>query len=108
MTDQPDIAAELAALKARVAELERKGKPSAPMKADPAPLRDLTEGMSMPPEALREMANAVPDAMVRQIVNGNLSYRNAKRRSRDVRVLTLLIRNQMVVADRDRLNGGFA
>lgn len=62
---------EIEALKERIAKLEEAAKPKAPFKPDPMPRRDLTERASMPPSALREMANAVPDAMVRQIVNGN-------------------------------------
>src|SRR5215471_15273885 len=38
MAEDTELLAQIEALKARVAELERKGKPSAPMKADPAPL----------------------------------------------------------------------
>jgi hypothetical protein len=46
-------------------------KPSAPMKADPPPFRDLTAGMSMPKEALLEMATAVPNVVIRQIVTAD-------------------------------------
>jgi hypothetical protein len=60
---------ELAALKARVAELEARTKPPPP--APPAPKGfqryDYTAGMSMPASALRAMVQATPDAMVRDI-----------------------------------------
>jgi hypothetical protein len=60
---------ELTALKARIAELEARTKPPPP--APPAPKGfsrwDPTAGMSMPASALREMANAIPDSMVRDI-----------------------------------------
>jgi len=66
-----DLAAEIAALKARVAELEARGQPSAPMKGEPPPFRDLTAGMSMPKEAVLEMATAVPNVVIRQIVTAD-------------------------------------
>jgi len=66
-----NLEAELAALKARVAELEARGRPAAPFKAEPAPQRDLTERASMPPSALREMATAVPSVVIREIANGD-------------------------------------
>ena len=65
---------ELAELKARVAELERANKPPEPAKPfvpEPYQRYDPTAGMSMPPSALREMVNAVPDSMVRGIVRDN-------------------------------------
>jgi hypothetical protein len=64
-----DLRAELAALKARVVELEAKGRPipSTP----PGPIRDLTANMSMPKEALQTMVDAVPSAVVREIVKGD-------------------------------------
>ena len=61
---------ELAKLKARVAELERAAKPAPPPKPfvdQPWTPYDPTAGMSMPRGALREMANAVPDDVVRNI-----------------------------------------
>jgi hypothetical protein len=66
-----DLEAELATLKARVEELERRGQPSAPIKSSPAPLRDLTAGASMPLSALKAMTDAVPDHLVRQIANSD-------------------------------------
>ena len=71
MTDDKDLRAELAALKARVVELEARGRPSAPIKSTPGPIRDLTAGMSMPREALQAMADAVPSAVIREIVKGD-------------------------------------
>ena len=71
MAEDTELLAQIEALKARVEELERKGKPAAPMRADPAPLRDLTAGMSMPKEALLEMATAVPNVVIRQIVTAD-------------------------------------
>jgi hypothetical protein len=63
---------ELAALKARIEELERKAKPPEPFKPDPNWQRyDPTANMSMPLNALQAMVNAVPDSMVRGIVRDN-------------------------------------
>jgi hypothetical protein len=63
---------ELAALKARVAQLEAKAKPAEPFKPDPNWQRyDPTARMSMPRSALQEMVNAVPDHMMRDIVHDN-------------------------------------
>ena len=61
---------ELAALKARVAELER-AKPTEPLKPNPdyvppSPFR-LLDRVSMPASVMREIAAAMPDAMVRDI-----------------------------------------
>jgi hypothetical protein len=58
---------ELAQLKARVAELERATKPPAPPDMKAYRRYDPTEGMSMPASALREMVNAVGDAMISDI-----------------------------------------
>ena len=58
---------ELAELKARVAELEAKAKPPEPFKPEPWTPYDPTARMSMPPSALREMVNAVPDNVIRDI-----------------------------------------
>jgi hypothetical protein len=59
---------ELAALKARVEELERLAQPPPPP-PDPRsfPRYDPTARMSMPASALREMARAVPDAVIRDV-----------------------------------------
>src|SRR5215471_8642423 len=64
MTKKDD---ELAALKARVEELERANKPPEPFKPEPYEPIDWTARMSMPPSALREMVNAIPDSMIRDI-----------------------------------------
>jgi hypothetical protein len=70
MTDKTEVEAELAALRERVAELERAAKP-------PLDIKRLTEGrkpppnpidrMSMPPSVVREMCRATPDNLVRAI-----------------------------------------
>jgi hypothetical protein len=65
---------EIAALKARVAELEaRSPKPPKPFKPQPYQRYDPTEGMSMPPSALRAMVEAVPDRLIKEIVRDNRS-----------------------------------
>jgi hypothetical protein len=64
MTDNTD---ELAALKARVAELEKAAKPTALPDMKSFRRFDPTEGMSMDRSVMREMARAVPDAMIREI-----------------------------------------
>jgi hypothetical protein len=69
MTNKRDE--ELAALKARVAELERANKPKEPFKPQPYEPIDWTARMSMPPSALRAMVEAVPDRMLRDIVRDN-------------------------------------
>jgi hypothetical protein len=48
----------IAALEARIAELEAKGKPPAPFTPEPYQQFDRTAGMSMPPSAIQEMVNA--------------------------------------------------
>ena len=64
MSKQTD---EIAALKARVEELERANKPPEPFKPEPYQRYDPTEGMSMPRSTMLEMARAVPDQMMREI-----------------------------------------
>jgi hypothetical protein len=65
---------ELAALKARVAELEaRSPKPPEPFKEQPYQRYDPTAGMTMPPSALRAMVEAVPDRLIKEIVRDNRS-----------------------------------
>jgi hypothetical protein len=71
MTDETD---ELASLKARVEELERKAKPTEPEKPFvPAPYQryDPTEGMSMPPSAMEAMIRAEPRGFMRDVVGDN-------------------------------------
>jgi hypothetical protein len=58
---------EIAALKARVAELERAAKPPAPFKPEPYQRFDPTERMSMPASVMRDMVNCVPDSFIRDI-----------------------------------------
>jgi hypothetical protein len=63
MTDKDEIAA----LKARVEELERANKPPKPFVPEPYQRYDPTEGMRMPPSALAAMVAAVPDHVIREI-----------------------------------------
>jgi hypothetical protein len=74
MTDK--LETELAALRARVAELEARTNPPAPPKFEAGPRGSTTTELalsraSLSREAMAKMVEAVPDAMVRQIVNGN-------------------------------------
>jgi hypothetical protein len=62
---------EIAALRARVDELERAAKPPEPFKPEPFQRYDPTANMSMPRSTLLEMARAVPDHMLRDIVHDN-------------------------------------
>ena len=71
MSDADKQAEELAALKARVAELERATKPPEPFKPEPYQRYDPTANMSMPRSTILEMAAAVPDRMLRDIVHDN-------------------------------------
>jgi hypothetical protein len=60
------------ALKARVAELERATKPPEPYITDwqmPPPAIDR---VSMSPSAMREMAQAVPTSLIRDVVGDNI------------------------------------
>jgi hypothetical protein len=68
MTKKDD---ELAALKARVEELERAAAPPKPFKPPPHQQYDPTAGMSMPPSALAAMVAVVPDRMIQDIVQDN-------------------------------------
>jgi hypothetical protein len=67
MTDKEKIAA----LEARIEELERANKPPEPFKPEPYQRYDPTAGMCMPPSALAAMVNAVPDRVLRDIVHDN-------------------------------------
>jgi hypothetical protein len=62
---------ELAALKARIEELERANKPPKPFTERPWQRHDPTANMTMPVSAMLEMARAVPTEMVRGIVRDN-------------------------------------
>jgi hypothetical protein len=67
-------AKEIAALKARVAELERAAKPpapAAPFKPAPYQQYDPTANMCMPMSTMMEMARVVPTSMLRDIVHDN-------------------------------------
>jgi hypothetical protein len=65
MTKQKD---ELAKLKARVEELERAAKPPEPFKPQPYQRYDPTAGMSMPPSALRAMAQDPCNQVMRGVI----------------------------------------
>jgi hypothetical protein len=77
MTDK----AELEALRQRVEELERKANPPEPPKFEPGP-RGLSttelamSRMSMPPQAMRVMIEAIPDAAVAGIVRDGRATQN--------------------------------
>src|SRR5262249_22552957 len=62
---------DMAALKARVAELERAAKPPEPFKPEPWQRFDPTANMSMPQSTMEEMAHAVPDDVMHGIVRDN-------------------------------------
>ena len=69
---EKEAAEKIEALERRIAELEAKAKPPKPFVPDPnRQPYDPTANASMPPSALRMMVDAVPGAMVRQIVGGN-------------------------------------
>jgi hypothetical protein len=57
---------ELAALKARIEELERANKPSE-FKPEPFERYDPTANMSMPRSVMEEMARAVPDGVMKEV-----------------------------------------
>jgi hypothetical protein len=76
MTDAKD---ELAALRKRVEELERKAKPpepEKPFKPEPYQRWDPTANMRMPDSALEAMVAAVPDRLIKEIVRDNQAPRN--------------------------------
>jgi hypothetical protein len=66
MTDKKD---ELAALKARVEELERAAKPPKPFVPKPYEPIDWTARMSMPPSALAAMVAAEPRGFMQGVVH---------------------------------------
>jgi hypothetical protein len=71
MTDQKD---DIAALRKRIEELEAKAKPpEAPKPFTPAPYQryDPTEGMCMPPSALRAMIAAEPRGFMAGVIHDN-------------------------------------
>jgi hypothetical protein len=59
---------EIAALRARVEELERAAKPPEPKPFVPQQRYDPTAGMSMPPSALAAMVAAEPGNFMRDVV----------------------------------------
>jgi hypothetical protein len=67
MSNADDLAAKVAQLEEKLAALEAKSKPEEPAKAElptdrkPWPKYDPTEGMSMPPSALKKMVDVFPD-----------------------------------------------
>jgi hypothetical protein len=64
----------IAALEARVAELEEKAKPKPepePFKPQPYQRYDPTEGMRMPPSALQAMVAAEPRGFMKAVVHDN-------------------------------------
>ena len=65
MTKKDD---ELAALKARVEELERANKPPEPFKPEPYEPIDWTARMSMPPSALAAMVNDPSNQVMRGVI----------------------------------------
>jgi hypothetical protein len=72
MSDDAKIQAdELAALKARVAELEEKAKPPKPFVPKPYEPIDWTARMSMPPSALQAMVAAEPRGFMAGVVGDN-------------------------------------
>ena len=66
MTDKTkaELEAELATLAARVAELEKAGKPPEPFKPAPMERWDPTANMGMPRSAVQAMVDAVPDRLM--------------------------------------------
>ena len=59
-----ELAAKVAELESKLAALEAKSKPEEPAKATerkPWPKYDPTEGMSMPPSAMKKMVDVFPD-----------------------------------------------
>jgi hypothetical protein len=90
---------ELAALKARVAELEAKAKPPKPFMPEPYQRFDPTANISMPISAMREMVNAAPDWVIQGIVRDNRAPGNAR---------VIPDRRTEVHADRRSLGTGWA
>jgi hypothetical protein len=58
---------DVAKLAARVAELEKAGKPAAPIKSEPHQRLDLTARASMDAETMRDLARAIPDNLARDL-----------------------------------------
>jgi hypothetical protein len=65
MTDEVELKAMIDALKTEVAELKaRLPKPEPVYFSKPVEIRDLTAGMSMPPEAMRDHVKGVDDRLM--------------------------------------------
>jgi len=73
MTDEAEKKPEdeLAALKARVEELERANKPPKPFVPEPYQKYDPTANFTLPPSVVREMAAVVPHNFMQDVVRDN-------------------------------------
>jgi hypothetical protein len=76
-----DLKTELAALKARLEELERKAKPQAPTNFNAGPVGPTTtelalSRLSMSPEVIAEFASAIPRDMAQEMINERRAPQN--------------------------------